>query len=101
VIGRRVHGTLARFGLKVGPEIRQRSDHVKAFAAGTWVGVSAPGSLAHREIRVLKDRVIELLQEETLRGTTRSTGSILPGPSTLPGYEMGHGMALGPSDLGS
>ena len=103
VIGRRVHGTLARFGLMVGPEIRQRSDHVKAFAAGTWVGASAPGSWAHREVRVLKDRVIELLQEDVPRGTTLAASSILLGPtrsSTMPGYEMGHGLALGPSDLG-
>jgi chromosome partitioning protein len=63
VIGRQVHSTLERFGLKVGPEIRQRSAHVHAFAAGTWIGADAPGSPAHREIRVLRDRVEELLEE--------------------------------------
>ncbi len=99
LIGRRVHGTLARFGLKVGPEIRQRSDHVRAFAAGTWVGASAPGSPAHREIRVLKDRVVELLREEAR--ATCEAGSIRHPPtrSRTIGYEMGHGMTLAPSDL--
>jgi chromosome partitioning protein len=60
-IGRRIHGTLERFGLKVGPAIRQRSAHIEAFEAGAWIGVHAPASPAHREIRVLKDRVLELL----------------------------------------
>jgi hypothetical protein len=62
VIGQRAHATLAELGLQVGPEICQRSDHVNAFGAGTWVGAFAPGSPAHREIRVLKDRVQELLE---------------------------------------
>ncbi|MEM7025745.1 MAG: ParA family protein [Pseudomonadota bacterium] len=65
VIGQRAHSTLARFGLQVGPEVRQRSAHVGAFAAGTWVGQFAPGSPAHREIRVLRDRVEELLEATT------------------------------------
>jgi chromosome partitioning protein len=93
VIGQRAHGTLARFGLQVGPEIRQRSAHVRAFAAGTWVGACAPGSPAHREIRVLKDRVEELLEagaqsvvfEAAPIGAVRSTRA-------MPGYERGHGM---------
>jgi chromosome partitioning protein len=62
-IGRRIHATLERFGLKVGPAIRQRSAHIEAFEAGAWIGVHAPGSPAHREIRVLKDRVLELFDE--------------------------------------
>jgi chromosome partitioning protein len=62
-IGRRIHATLERFGLKVGPAIRQRSAHIEAFEAGAWIGVHAAGSPAHREIRVLKDRVLELLAE--------------------------------------
>ena len=61
-IGRRIHATLERFGLKVGPAIRQRSAHIEAFEAGAWIGVHAPGSPAHREIRVLKDRVLELFE---------------------------------------
>jgi chromosome partitioning protein len=93
VIGQRAHSTLARFGLKVGPEIRQRSAHVSAFAAGTWVGAFAPGSPAHREIRVLKDRVEELL-EEAAQSVTFGADPIRhdqPAPA-MPGYERGHGM---------
>lgn len=94
VIGQRVHSTLARFGLKVGPEIRQRSAHVRAFAAGAWVGAFAPGSPAHREIRVLKDRVEELL-DEAAHNAAFGVGPILhePPAAAQPGYEMGHGMA--------
>ena len=52
---------------KVGPAIRQRSAHVEAFEAGAWIGAHAAGSPAHREIRVLKDRMLELLDEDALR----------------------------------
>jgi cellulose biosynthesis protein BcsQ len=63
VIGRSIHGTLARFGLRVGPSIRQRAVHAEAFNAGAWIGEHAPTSPAYREIRLLKDRVIELMEE--------------------------------------
>ena len=87
VIGQHAHGTLARFGLQVGPEICQRSAHVRAFAAGTWVGAFAPGSPAHREIRVLKDRVEDLL-EETAQAVALATGPMrLPQPvPAMPGF---------------
>lgn len=62
-VGRRIYLTLERFGLRVGPAVRQRSAHVDAFDAGAWIGAHAPGSPAHREIRVLKDRILELLEE--------------------------------------
>jgi chromosome partitioning protein len=62
-VGRRIFMTLERFGIRVGPEIRQRSAHVEAFGAGAWIGVHAPASPAFREIRVLKDRILELLDE--------------------------------------
>ena len=62
-VGRGIHATLERFGLKVGPAVRQRSAHVEAFGAGAWIGAHAPGSPGHREIRVLKDRILELLAE--------------------------------------
>jgi chromosome partitioning protein len=92
VIGQHAHSTLARFGLQVGPQICQRSAHAGAFAAGTWVGTSAPGSPAHREIRVLKDRVEELL-EEAARGTFGAGPSHDQPPPAMPGYEMAHGAA--------
>jgi hypothetical protein len=96
VLGRQSHATLARFGLQVGPEIRQRSAHVGAFGAGTWVGAFAPGSPAHREIRVLKDRVEELL-EQTAHGTAVVADQASHGAypaSNLPGYGMGHAAPL-------
>ncbi len=76
-IGRRIHATLERFGLKVGPAIRQRSAQVEAFDAGAWIGAHAPGSPAHQEIRVLKDRI-----EEVLQGIGAATE-----PTPLPAYQ--------------
>lgn len=92
VIGQRAHRTLARFGLKVGPEIRQRSVHVGAFAAGTWVGAFAPGSPAHREIRVLKDRVEELLEESSCDAAMAASPQPTP---VMPAYEMSSVTGLG------
>ncbi|HEX6144297.1 MAG TPA: ParA family protein [Geminicoccaceae bacterium] len=62
-IGRRIQGTLERFGLRVGPAIRQQAAHIEAFDAGAWVGDHAPNTPAHREINQLKDRVLDLLRE--------------------------------------
>jgi chromosome partitioning protein len=62
-IGRQIHITLERFGLKVGPAIRQRSAHALAFDAGRWIGAHAPGSPAHRDVKVLRDRILELLAD--------------------------------------
>ena len=62
-VGRRIHDALGRFGLKVGPAIRQRAAHIDAFDAGAWVGQHAPRTPAHREIVQLKDRVLEVLRE--------------------------------------
>ena len=62
-VGRRIYMTLERFGLRVGPAIRQRSAHIEAFENGAWIGAHAPTSPAYREIRVLKDRIRELLAE--------------------------------------
>lgn len=61
-VGRRIFMTLERFGLRIGPEIRQRSAHVEAFNAGAWIGAHAPTSPAYREMRVLRDRVLEELE---------------------------------------
>jgi chromosome partitioning protein len=62
-VGRRIYMTLERFGLRVGPTIRQRSAHIEAFESGSWIGAHAPTSPAYRDIRVLKDRILELLVE--------------------------------------
>jgi len=93
VIGRCAHGTLARFGLQVGPEIRQRSAHVRAFAAGTWVGACAPGSPAHREIRVLQDRLLELLEAgaQSPAFGADPIGAVRSAPA-IARYERGDGM---------
>jgi chromosome partitioning protein len=92
VIGQQAHRTLARFGLQVGPQICQRSAHVGAFAAGAWVGAFAPGSPAHREVRVLRDRVEEALAQA--HGAVLELGPGRPAdPVALPGYEFGPGLA--------
>ena len=83
-VGRRIHETLEGFGLRVGPAVRQRSAHVEAFAAGAWIGMHAPGSPGHREIRVLKDRVLELLAE-TGAPTGRSFAGARAGQEAAPG----------------
>jgi chromosome partitioning protein len=82
VIGQRIHATLERFGLKVGPALRQRSAHIEAFDAGAWIGAHAPGSPAHREIRVLKDRIEELVHAITPPATLRTSFSFGRAPMT-------------------
>ena len=79
-VGRRIHMTLERFGLRVGPAIRQRSAHIEAFDAGAWIGAHAPASPAYREIRVLRDRILELLDE-----TARSSQNQ---PRALPSFAV-------------
>lgn len=56
-MGRGIQVSLARFGLTVGPSIRQRSVHVRAFETGCWIGDEAPSSSALSEFRVLRDQV--------------------------------------------
>ena len=77
-VGRRIYMTLERFGLRVGPAIRQRSAHIEAFDAGAWIGAHAPASPAYREIRVLRDRILELLEETARSG--RNQPKELPSP---------------------
>jgi chromosome partitioning protein len=77
-VGRRIFMTLERFGLRVGPEVRQRSAHVEAFNAGAWIGAHAPTSPAYREIRVLRDRILEELEN-----ATRSAANQAPAPSRV------------------
>jgi chromosome partitioning protein len=48
-VGRRIYMTLERFGLRVGPALRQRSAHIEAFENGAWIGAHAPTSPAYRE----------------------------------------------------
>lgn len=55
--GRGFAGSLASFGLTVGPPIRQRSVHVQAFETGQWIGDQAPNSSALSEFRVLRDQI--------------------------------------------
>ncbi len=55
--GRGIQGSLAQFGLTIGPPIRQRSAYVRAFDTGQWIGDQAPNSSALSEFRVLRDQV--------------------------------------------
>jgi hypothetical protein len=82
--------TLERFGLRIGPAIRQRSAHIEAFDAGAWIGAHAPTSPAYREIRVLRDRILELLDE-----TARSSQNQ---PRELPSFAVA-GAPFGPGAL--
>jgi len=52
-LGRALPHTLAELGEAVGPALRQRAAQMEAYAAGTWVGASAPDSEAHDEVRAL------------------------------------------------
>jgi len=55
--GREIQQSLAKFGLTIGPIIRQRSVHVQAFEKGRWIGDQAPKSSALSEFRVLRDQI--------------------------------------------
>lgn len=85
-VGRRIYMTLERFGLKVGPAIRQRSAHIEAFEHGAWIGAHAPTSPAYREIRVLKDRILEALAEAA--GSTENEPAPPP-PVSVAGRPFG------------
>ena len=49
-------------------------------SAGAWIGAHAPGSPGHREIRVLKDRILELLAETAPRPRPRPRRASLAVP---------------------
>ena len=66
-LGRRATTLLDRFGLRVGPTVRQRAAHVEAFGAGKWIGAHAPGGPAHAEIRALAEAVAATLGLERTR----------------------------------
>jgi hypothetical protein len=85
-VGRRIYMTLERFGLRVGPEIRQRSAHVEAFNAGAWIGAYAPTSPAYRDVRVLRDRILELLAEAARPSATQPAA---PPPLAVAGAPFG------------
>lgn len=83
-VGRRIHGTLERFGVSVGPAVRQRSAHAEAFDAGEWIGTRAPRSPAHQEIRVLKDEVETILCADAPGAVAPAFGvAASPLPGTL------------------
>jgi chromosome partitioning protein len=98
-IGRRIHGTLERFGLRVGPPIRQRSAHIEAFDAGAWIGAHAPGTPAHREIQVLKDRIEEVLHEIGRASqplpVASMVGGFAPTPRGMPAIVIGQPVPAG------
>ena len=93
-VGRRIYMTLERFGLRVGPAIRQRSAHVEAFESGEWIGAHAPTAPAYREIRILKDRILELLAE-TVRAPEHQPAP-LP-PASVAGRTFGRRVEWSPN----
>ena len=60
-LGRRATMLLDRFGLRVGPTVRQRAAHVEAFGARRWIGAYAPGGAAQAEVRALAGAVVGTL----------------------------------------
>jgi chromosome partitioning protein len=58
------------------PPVRQHTDHVNAFAAGTWTGVYAPTSPATTDILALADAVQAMLG--IAPGSGSSTGPARP-----------------------
>lgn len=101
-IGRRIHGTLARFGLHVGPAIRQRAVHAAAFRAGAWIGDHAPTSPAFREIRLLRDRVLELMDrvDREAAGSSLPTGADAEAPQVRFSVEPVTTVPFGPPTAG-
>ena len=59
--GRELPAALAELGEEVGPALVQRTAHIEAFAAGRWVGDSAPNSPAHQEVMELVSAVRSIL----------------------------------------
>lgn len=51
--GKALNHRLSDIGETVGPALRQRAAHMDAYAAGTWIGASAPNSEAHDELMAL------------------------------------------------
>ncbi|HET6518926.1 MAG TPA: ParA family protein [Geminicoccaceae bacterium] len=75
-LGRRATTLLDRFGLTVGPTVRQRAAHVEAFGAGQWIGAYAPGGAAHAELRALARAVERVLGlEDAPRIVSRPAGT--------------------------
>jgi chromosome partitioning protein len=61
-LGRQAGGSLAGLGWQVGPALGQRTAHGEAFTAAKWIGAYAPGTAAHREVRMLVDEVEDQLE---------------------------------------
>jgi cellulose biosynthesis protein BcsQ len=47
-----------------GPTLRERREHMAAFAAGDWIGAHAPASPAARDVLALVDALQEILKIE-------------------------------------
>ena len=60
--GKAIEAILGRFGEKVGPALCQRVAFADSAAFGLWVGGFAPGSPAHKEIRLLTAAVLSMIK---------------------------------------
>ncbi|MGH6905220.1 MAG: AAA family ATPase [Geminicoccaceae bacterium] len=88
-LGRRASASLARLGWEVGPALGQRAAHAEAFRAGKWIGVHAPGSAGHMEMRALAEQVQGQLArckaaEEPAREYLPCDGAIPPAAEVAP-----------------
>ena len=100
-LGRRATTLLDRFGLKVGPTIRQQAAHVEAFDAGTWVGAYAPDGPACAEVRALAkvvEGLLDLAQGTAARGSGVATRTA-NGPADLVCKDAATRAADGPAGL--
>jgi hypothetical protein len=50
-----------------GPTVRERQQHIEAFATGNWIGGHAPASPATRDVLMLAEALEELLGIERRR----------------------------------
>ena len=60
-LGRQARGSLAGWAGRSGRRLGQRAAHGEAFKAAKWIGAHAPGTAAHREVRMLVDEVEDQL----------------------------------------
>jgi chromosome partitioning protein len=91
-LGRQARGSLAGLGWQVGPALGQRAAHGDAFKAAKWIGAQAPGTAAHREVRMLVDEVEDQLERcpeavDDQRPILVEVGAPMPaaaGPKSVP-----------------
>lgn len=83
-----LEASLAALGEPVGPPMRLRAAHDRAFRSGRWVGEVAPGSAAHLDVMALADTVLELLEEAAGRRPLEVPAEAPAAPEPTPGEQI-------------